>query len=96
MDEPFIGLDPVNVALLKEAFLEMRDRGKTLDLQHPPDGDGRGAVRVGGHHRPRPGRASHGSVRDVKRAMGRRVVRLATDGDGNGAAWLRHAARRQR
>ena len=30
MDEPFSGLDPVNAALLKEAFVEMRDRGKTL------------------------------------------------------------------
>ena len=30
MDEPFSGLDPINVRLLKEAFLEMRDRGKTL------------------------------------------------------------------
>src|SRR4051794_7621268 len=30
MDEPFTGLDPVNVALLREAFLELRDRGKTL------------------------------------------------------------------
>ena len=30
MDEPFTGLDPVNVALLREAFLELRDRGKTI------------------------------------------------------------------
>ena len=30
MDEPFVGLDPVNVALLKEAFEEMRERGSTL------------------------------------------------------------------
>jgi ABC-type multidrug transport system ATPase subunit len=30
MDEPFVGLDPVNVALLKEAFGEMRERGSTL------------------------------------------------------------------
>ena len=30
MDEPFSGLDPINVALLKAAFLELRDRGKTL------------------------------------------------------------------
>jgi ABC-2 type transport system ATP-binding protein len=29
-----------------------------------------------------------GAVRDVKRAMGRQVVRLATDGDGHGAEWL--------
>ena len=87
MDEPFSGLDPVNVQLLKEAFLEMRDRGKTLifsthqmetveELCESICIIDRGRVVV------------HGSVRDVKRAMGRRVVRLATDGDGNGAAWL--------
>jgi ABC-2 type transport system ATP-binding protein len=29
-----------------------------------------------------------GLVRDVKRAMGRQVVRLATDGDDNGSAWV--------
>jgi ABC-2 type transport system ATP-binding protein len=29
-----------------------------------------------------------GAVRDVKRAMGRQVVRLATDGDGRGIEWL--------
>jgi ABC-2 type transport system ATP-binding protein len=29
-----------------------------------------------------------GAVRDVKRAMNRRVVRLATDGDGHGVEWL--------
>jgi ABC-2 type transport system ATP-binding protein len=87
MDEPFSGLDPVNVQLLKEAFLEMRDRGKTLifsthqmetveELCESIAIIDRGRVVV------------HGSVRDVKRAMGRRVVRLATDGDGNGAVWL--------
>ncbi len=30
MDEPFTGLDPVNVVLLREAFPELRDRGRTL------------------------------------------------------------------
>ena len=30
MDEPFTGLDPVNVMLLREAFLELRDRGRTV------------------------------------------------------------------
>lgn len=30
MDEPFSGLDPVNAAVLKEAFLEMHWRGKTI------------------------------------------------------------------
>ena len=30
MDEPFTGLDPVNLAILREAFLELRDEGRTL------------------------------------------------------------------
>src|SRR5436305_1086749 len=30
MDEPFSGLDPVNAKVLKEAFLEMHRRGKTI------------------------------------------------------------------
>ena len=54
MDEPFTGLDPVNVMLLREAFLELRDRGRDGRLLHPPDGGGGGAVRVGGDRRPRP------------------------------------------
>jgi ABC-2 type transport system ATP-binding protein len=84
MDEPFSGLDPVNVQLLKEAFLEMRDRGKTLIFStHQMEtveelcesiaiiDQGRVVVR--------------GTVRDVKRGMGRQVVRLAVDGaDGDG------------
>jgi ABC-type uncharacterized transport system, ATPase component len=87
MDEPFSGLDPINVQLLKEAFFEMRDRGKTLifsthqmetveELCESIAIIDRGRVVVSG------------SVRDVKHAMGRQVVRLATDGDGNGLAWL--------
>jgi ABC-2 type transport system ATP-binding protein len=81
MDEPFTGLDPINVGLLKEAFLAMRDAGKTLIFStHQMEtveelcesiaivDDGRVVV--------------SGTVRDVKRAMGRRVVRLALDGDG--------------
>jgi ABC-2 type transport system ATP-binding protein len=89
MDEPFSGLDPVNVQLLKEAFLEMRRRGKALifsthqmetveELCESIVIVDRGRVVVGG------------SVRDVKRAMGRQVVRLATDGaDGtDGLGWV--------
>ncbi len=86
MDEPFTGLDPVNVQLLKEAFLAMRDRGKTLifsthqmeqveELCESIAIVDRGKVVV------------HGAVRDVKRDMDRRVVRLAT-ADGADEAWL--------
>ena len=87
MDEPFTGLDPVNVRLLKEAFGEMRDRGKTLifsthqmeqveELCESIAIVDQGRVVVSG------------AVRDVKRAMNRQVVRLATDGDGHGVEWL--------
>jgi ABC-2 type transport system ATP-binding protein len=87
MDEPFSGLDPVNVRLLKEAFLAMRDRGKTLifsthqmetveELCESIAIIDQGRVVVSG------------ALRDVKRAMGRRVVRLATDGDGRGTEWV--------
>jgi ABC-2 type transport system ATP-binding protein len=87
MDEPFSGLDPVNVRLLKEAFLEMKGRGKTLifsthqmetveELCESIAIVDRGRVIVSG------------SVRDVRRAMGRQVVRLATDGDQNGVGWV--------
>ncbi len=90
MDEPFTGLDPVNVGLLKEAFLAMRDRGKTLifsthqmetveELCESIAIVDRGRVVVSG------------TLRDVRRAMGRQVVRLAVDGqsaDGDGTGWV--------
>ena len=87
MDEPFSGLDPINVRLLKEAFLEMRDRGKTLIFStHQMETveelcESIAIIDVGRV-------VVSGAVRDVKRAMGRRVVRLATEGDGHGVEWL--------
>jgi ABC-2 type transport system ATP-binding protein len=86
MDEPFSGLDPVNAALLKEAFAEMRGRGKTLIFStHQMDTVeelcesvaivDRGRVVVGGR------------LADVRRASGARHVRLAVDGD-SALAWL--------
>ena len=86
MDEPFTGLDPVNVALLREAFLQLRDAGRTLVFStHQMETVeamcesiaivDRGRVVVGG------------ALRDIKRATGRRMVRLSVDGDHR-LAWL--------
>jgi ABC-2 type transport system ATP-binding protein len=86
MDEPFTGLDPVNVALLREAFVELRDEGRTLIFStHQMETVetmcesiaiiDRGRVVVGG------------PLRDVKRASGRRLVRLSVEGDHR-LAWL--------
>ena len=76
LDEPFTGLDPVNVALLREAFLELRDRGKTIIFStHQMEMAeslceslaivDRGKVVVGG------------ALRDVKRSLGRQVVKIS-------------------
>ena len=86
MDEPFTGLDPVNVALLREAVLELRDEGRTLIFStHQMETVeamcesiaivDRGRVVVGG------------ALRDVKRAAGRRMVHLSVEGDHR-LAWL--------
>jgi ABC-2 type transport system ATP-binding protein len=86
MDEPFTGLDPVNVAILREAFLELRDQGKTLIFStHQMETVeamcesiaivDKGRVVVGG------------PLRDVKRATGRRMVHLSVEGDHR-LAWL--------
>ena len=87
MDEPFVGLDPVNVALLKSAFLEMRDRGKTLIFStHQLDQAEElcDSVAIIDHGRI----VTAGSTREVKRSTGHQVVRVATSGDGD-LAWLR-------
>jgi ABC-2 type transport system ATP-binding protein len=86
MDEPFSGLDPVNANVLKEAFLELHRRGKTIifsthQLEQAEElcqdiviiNKGQSVVQ--------------GSVREVKRQHGRNVVRLKLDNDPE-AIWL--------
>jgi len=87
MDEPFIGLDPVNVALLKSAFLELRDKGKTLIFsthQLEQAEELCDSVAIIDHGRI----VASGSTREVKRSTGHQVVRVATGQDGD-LAWLR-------
>ena len=86
MDEPFTGLDPVNVALLKDAFLEMRDRGKTLVFStHQMDTVEELAESIAIVDRGRIVVA--GPVREVRASTGRVFVHLAVDGDTE-LAWL--------
>jgi ABC-2 type transport system ATP-binding protein len=86
MDEPFSGLDPLNTNLLKEAFLEMHHRGKTIifsthQLEQVEElcedvliiDKGQTIVQ--------------GSVREVKRQHGRNIARLKLDNDPQ-ALWL--------
>ncbi|MFL5646762.1 MAG: ABC transporter ATP-binding protein [Chloroflexota bacterium] len=79
MDEPFTGLDPVNLILLREAFTELRDRGRTLVFStHQMEAAEAlcESVAIVDHGR----LVAGGRVRDLKRASGRRTIRLAVDG----------------
>ena len=86
MDEPFTGLDPVNLVLLREAFIELRDRGRTLIFStHQMEAAEAlcESVAIVDHGR----LVAGGRVRDLKRASGRRTLRLAVDGE-LAPAWL--------
>src|SRR5579859_4135811 len=80
MDEPFSGLDPVNADMLKEAFLEIYRKGKTIifsthqmqqveELCHQVVIINKGQIVVSG------------DVKQVKHNAGRKVLRLAQEHD---------------
>jgi ABC-2 type transport system ATP-binding protein len=86
MDEPFTGLDPVNVAMLREAFLELRDAGRTLVFSTHQMETVEAmceSIAIVDHGRVVVG----GPLRQIKRATGRRMVRLSVEGDHR-LAWL--------
>ena len=79
LDEPFTGLDPVNVVLLRQAILELRDRGKTIVLStHQMETVEAMCESVAIIDRGRT--VIEGPLRDVKRTTGRQSVILAVDG----------------
>src|SRR5947209_3356188 len=86
MDEPFSGLDPVNANILKAAFVEMHQRGKTLifsthQLEQVEELCEDVVIIDKGQT------IIWGSVREVKRQQGRNVARLKLDNDPE-ALWL--------
>ena len=86
MGEPFSGLDPVNVSLLKEAFGEMRKRGTTLIFStHQMDQVEALCESVALIDQGR--LVLDGPVLDVRRSTGRQVVRLGVEGDAT-LPWL--------
>lgn len=89
LDEPFSGLDPVNVRLLKSALLHLAAGGTTILLsthrmEHVEELCQRLALIRGG------GIVAEGTVDAVRRSTGRMFLRLQLDGEGNRtAAFLR-------
>ena len=91
MDEPFSGLDPVNADQMKKAFLEMRQRGKTIIFStHQLDDAQELCQEVVIIHRGQLMIA--GSVDEVRQSMGQQVVRFDL---ANGAPmdWLLYLPR---
>ena len=78
MDEPFTGLDPVNLAILREAFLELRDEGRTLVFStHQMEAAEALCESVAIVDRGRV--VAGGTVTALKRASGRRTIRISLD-----------------
>ena len=87
MDEPFTGLDPLNLVLLREAFTELRDEGRTIIFStHQLEAAEAMCESVAIVDRGR--LVAGGRLRDLKRATGRPWVRIAVDGAVRAPAWL--------
>ncbi|MDE3171513.1 MAG: ATP-binding cassette domain-containing protein [Gemmatimonadota bacterium] len=83
LDEPFSGLDPINAQALKDAVLDLRQRGKTVIFStHMMDNAERICDSVCIIARGR--KVLDGRVTDVKAEHGIHNVALALDGDGRG------------
>ena len=79
LDEPFSGLDPVNVQLLKEIVLELKSTGKTIIFStHQMELAEEICDDICLINRSR--KVLEGSIREVKRAFGRNAVALRFEG----------------
>jgi ABC-2 type transport system ATP-binding protein len=87
MDEPFTGLDPINLVILREAFTELRDQGRTLIFStHQMEAAEAlcESVAIIDHGR----LVAGGRLRDLKRATGHRWIRMALEGTEPAPDWL--------
>lgn len=86
LDEPFSGLDPVNVAQMEDAFNEMKARGKTIIFStHQLSQAQRLCEDVAIIHRGR--MLIAGDVQTVRESIGVKILRLGVAGD-NRLEWL--------
>jgi ABC-2 type transport system ATP-binding protein len=79
LDEPFSGLDPVNVQLLQEIVLELKAKGKTLIFSpHQMETAERLCDDICLINRSK--KILDGTLREIKRSFGRNTVALRCDG----------------
>jgi ABC-2 type transport system ATP-binding protein len=82
LDEPFSGLDPVGVNLMRDVFVELRRLGKTLVLSsHQMETVERLCDSIALINRGR--MVLEGTVQEVKSRHGKNTLVLAYDGDGS-------------
>ena len=82
LDEPFSGLDPVNVELLKEVVLDLKRSGKTVIFStHQMELAEKICDDICLVNRSR--KILDGSLRQIKQSFGRNAVALRVDGDAN-------------
>ncbi len=80
LDEPFSGLDPVNVEMLKKAILDFQKQGATIvfsshRMDHVEELCDDMSILDKGKL------VVHGSIREVKRTFGKQNVRIHSDAD---------------
>ncbi|MBM7647621.1 ABC-2 type transport system ATP-binding protein [Bacillus ectoiniformans] len=80
LDEPFSGLDPVNVELLKEAVLDLKNNGTTIVFSsHRMEHVEELCEHLCIMHHGKP--VVHGKLRDIKRSFGKKNVSVQADFD---------------
>jgi len=80
MDEPFSGLDPVNVDLLKDAVFELKNNGTTIIFSsHRMEHAEELCENLCIMHKGKP--AVHGTLKDVKRSYGKKNLVIHSDLD---------------
>jgi ABC-2 type transport system ATP-binding protein len=80
MDEPFTGLDPVNLSLLRDAFVELRDEGRTIIFStHQMEAAEAlcESLAIVDHGR----LVAHGTLAELKGRSAARTVRLGVEGE---------------
>jgi ABC-2 type transport system ATP-binding protein len=78
LDEPFSGLDPVNVEQLKEAVIDLKNSGTTIVFSsHRMEHVEELCEHLCIMHRGKP--VVHGSLREIKRAFGKKNVIIHAD-----------------
>ncbi|WP_336823882.1 ABC transporter ATP-binding protein [Sporosarcina sp. USHLN248] len=83
LDEPFSGLDPVNVEMLKSAILDFRKNGATIVFSsHRMDHVEELCEQLSIVHKGK--QIVNGNLKDVKRSFGRQNVRIKSDYDLSG------------